>query len=319
MLLETIRSIRHQELDDYEVLVLDNASPPDAREAIAEYAASDRRVMVLQSTNRIDMFDNFQRGADGARGRYVTFFHDDDVYGAGFLSEHVQMLDANPSAAFSGSNCTVIDEEGRVTSDRTLIRDTAVWPGWRYIEAVFDLGNNIFPMQSSVFRREVMSPRMFASAPGVHYTDFFMFMRLAEEHDVGLLSGRLMKMRSHDEQASRQLGVEQSLDLRTRLFDGYCDELLERRPERSAEIAGLRRRIGRARRSAALWTWVFAKDDRQANESRLALAKSGASAWLRYALAAGDRLGVWRPIVRRAGVQRRLRAAAYAIAARSSR
>jgi glycosyltransferase involved in cell wall biosynthesis len=319
LLLETIASIRHQEFDDYEVLLLDNASPPDARAAIAEYAAADQRVEVLRTTQRIEMFDNFERGVKAARGRYVSFFHDDDVYGARFLSDHVHLLDANASVAFSGSNCTVVDAEGRLIGDRGLIRNTAVWGGWRYIEAVFDLGNNMFPMQSSVFRRDALPPRMFASAKGVHYTDFFMFMRLAEEHDVGLISGRLMKMRSHDEQASRQLGVDQSLDLRTNLFYGYCDELLERRPARIAEIAGLRRRVALARRSAALWMWLFAKDDSQAAESRVAFAKCGTNRWLGYTLAAADRLGVWRSIVRRAGVQRRLRAAAYAIVARSPR
>jgi len=170
-----------------------------------------------------------------------------------------------------------------------------------------------------MFRRDVLPPRMFASANSVHYTDFFMLMRLAEEHDVGLISGRIMKMRSHAEQASRQLAIDESLDLRTDLFYGYCDELLKRWPDRSEEISGLRRRVGRARRSAALWMWILAMDDRQANESRVALAKSGTNRWLRFAMALGDRVGVWRAIVRQVSVQRRLRAAAYAVVARGHR
>lgn len=157
------------------------------------------------------------------------------------------------------------------------------------IEAVFDLGNNIFPLQSCVLRRDVLPPRMFASPNGPHYTDFFMLLRLVEKYGIGLISRRIMKMRSHAEQASRQLAIDDSLDLRTHLFYDYCAELSERWPDRSEEIAGLRRRVGRARRSAALWIWVFAKDDRQAVESRVALAQSGTNRWLRLAMAAADR------------------------------
>src|SRR5690242_20731661 len=74
----TLDSIRAQSFPDYEVLILDNASVAGAQDIIRRFANNDDRISVLRVDHRIPMFDNFQRGVDQARGRYVTFFHDDD-------------------------------------------------------------------------------------------------------------------------------------------------------------------------------------------------------------------------------------------------
>src|SRR5687768_11218964 len=101
----TIQSIEAQTLDDYEVLLLDNASPKEAAGMLATYAARDPRVRLLRSEVRLHMFDNFARGVVAASGRFLAFFHDDDVYGPEFLARHAALLESDDRIAFSGSNC----------------------------------------------------------------------------------------------------------------------------------------------------------------------------------------------------------------------
>ncbi|HEX6547445.1 MAG TPA: glycosyltransferase family 2 protein [Candidatus Dormibacteraeota bacterium] len=314
----TLTSLRAQTYPDYEVLVLDNASPAEGAAVLEGYVKSEPRARMLRSEERLSMFENFQRGLDQARGRYVAFFHDDDVYEPDFIAEHVAVLDAHRKAAVSGSNCLLIDEHGRITSDRALIAGSEVWSGWRYIETVFALGNNIFPMQSVVLRREAVPERFFSAADGPHFTDYFLLMRLAEEHDVGLISDRLLRMRMHPDQASRQMAPVESLQLRTRLFNEYCAELERRWPNRAAEIGGLRKGVAHARRSAAVWMWLFAEDSQDAAESRSALDRRGQDRWLRWAMTIADRTGLAR-LVRNGSVQRWLRSAAYSAVARGAR
>lgn len=312
----SLESVRLQSYSNCEVLLLDNATLPDARAVLEEYSQADSRVRILRSPTRISMFENFQRGVNAAVGRYLTFFHDDDVYAEDFVIQQVKLMEAHPEAAFAGGNCTVIDASGRSIADRVLIRRTEVWSGWRYICTIFSLGNNIFPMQSIMFRRELLGPETFDPSSGVHFTDYLILMRLAENHDVGLVKERLLRLREHDDQASQKLSAVAGLQLRTQLFLNYADELSARWPGRAPEIEDLRRRIAPARRSAALWMWLNATNAQRAADARSALDGPGPNAWLRSVLSFADRSGL-SGAIRNSRVRRRLRSVAYRIAGRS--
>jgi glycosyltransferase involved in cell wall biosynthesis len=315
-LMTTLESLKAQTYSNYEVLILDNASPSDTQEEIARYVKSERRASVLRSPVQLPMFDNFQRGVDAATGQYVTFFHDDDVYAQNFLKQQVQLLEANLSAGFSGSNWNLIDGDGHPIGNRNLINKTEVWSGWHYIEALFALGSNVLPMPGVVFRQRVLDRHTFASHKGAHFSDFVILMKIAEDHDVGLIARQLITLRSHGDQASRQLGVVDSLGLRTAIFSKYCDDLLIRHPDRSKYVSRLRRLIRSARRSSAIWTWLQAEDTREAAGARLALGTEGMDLWIGYGLRGADQLGLG-GLLRTQRVQRRVKNLAYFLAART--
>lgn len=315
-LMTTLESLKAQTYSNYEVLILDNASPPETQEEIAKYSKSEPRASVLRSPAQLPMFDNFQRGVDASTGQYVTFFHDDDVYARDFVKEQVQLLEANPSAGFSGSNWNLIDGDGHHVGTRNLISKTEVWSGWRYIEALFGLGSNLLPMPGVVFRKGVLDRDTFASQKGAHFSDFVILMRIAEDHDVALIARQLITLRSHRDQASRQLDIVQSLGLRTAIFSRYCDDLLSRHPERGRYVSRLRHLIRSARRSSAVWTWLQAEGSHDAAESRVALGTEGMNLWIGYGLGAADRLGLG-SLLRTQTVQRRVKTLVYFVAART--
>jgi glycosyltransferase involved in cell wall biosynthesis len=312
----TLRSLARQSYSECEILLLDNAAPPEAHEVLDAFVRSDPRARALTSATRLSMFDNFQRGVDAAKGKYVAFFHDDDVYGDDFVARHVAFLEARPTAAFSGCNCTLIDGEGRTIAKRDLVRRTELWDGWRYIAALFALGDNVFPMQSIMFRRSLLEGDTFDPARGVHYSDYFILMRMAEQHDVGLIGERLFELRVHDDQASARLAGEQALQLRTRLFYEYCGELASRWPARAAQIDRLRLRVRSARRSAAVWMWITANNADRAAAAKAALDGPGLDRWLRRGLSLADRSGASRAI-RNPRARRRLREMVYFLVPRS--
>ena len=133
---QTIESVQAQTLSDFEVIVLDNASPTSSARRLMEWADADKRVRVLRSDTFLPMFANFNRGIAVANGEYVTFFHDDDVYGPGFLEAMVRGLETHPSAGMAGSNHEFIDERGRVIERRRWIRSTGLVDGRSYIQGL---------------------------------------------------------------------------------------------------------------------------------------------------------------------------------------
>jgi len=230
----------------------------------------------------------------------------------------VAFLEEHPSAAFSGSNCTVIDGAGVTIAKRDLIRRTELWEGWRYIGALFALGDNAFPMQTIMFRRDVLRANTFDPAQGVHYSDYFILMRMAEEHDVGLIAERLLELRVHGDQASLGLAGDEALQLRTRLFYEYCEELLSRWPARVTEIERFRQKVPSARRSAAVWMWATAPNANRAAAAKAALDGSGLDRWVRRGLSLADRSGAARAI-RNPRVRRRFQEMVYSLVPRTRR
>jgi len=59
-----------------EILVLDNASRDDTAAVVSSF--TDPRIRYLRSDRRLSMRDNFERGTNEAKGRYIGFIGDDD-------------------------------------------------------------------------------------------------------------------------------------------------------------------------------------------------------------------------------------------------
>ncbi|HEY8078542.1 MAG TPA: glycosyltransferase family 2 protein, partial [Labilithrix sp.] len=258
---QTCESIEAQTFGDFEVLVLDNASPPESRAVLEAWAKRDRRVRVLRVEPRIPMFPNFNRGIEAARGEYLTFCHDDDVIVPEFVARCVAFLDAHPRVGITGSNYAHIDEHGKLTEVRRPVRRTQVWPGRRYIRALLRRGRNPLTMQSIFYRRVALGPEGIDPKLSLHWGDFVVLMRIAETWDVGLLEEPLVHVRRHAAQASAAHAVSRGMEMRREMLERYVDELAERHPADAIFIRELRARIAVAHRTGMLWGWVVAGDD----------------------------------------------------------
>jgi glycosyltransferase involved in cell wall biosynthesis len=283
-LVQTLASATRQRYPNQEVLVLDNASGPEGRAVIDAYLTREPRARLLRSERRLPMFDNFARGIDAARGRYVTFFHDDDVYLPRFLERQVELLETDDEIAFAGSNWTVIDEHDRVVRHRALIKSTTVWPGHRYTLAVLRMGVNIVPMAGVVFRASLLSPEIFSRHLQPSFSDFAVLMRMAEGRRVGLIDECLVQVRSHRGQESRALPPHLAAPLLTSVLEEYLAEFAERWPDERRFHRRLQRGAARARRTLLLWGWLTSPRDEEARRCAAALDRGPLELALRQGL-----------------------------------
>lgn len=286
------RALEAQTFADFELLVLDNASSEAARDLFSEWAGADGRVRIVRSEDRISMFANFQRGYATARGRYFCFCHDDDVYAPDFLKAHHELLEANGSVGFSGSNNDFVDPEGRLLERRRWIRRTQVIRGTEFARQLLRRARNIVPMQGVVYRRSAVVPPGFDEALSCHYGDFVLLMRIAELHDVGLLADSLLSVRRHPQQTSAAMRPSAAVSLYASTMRAYFEEYRRRHPEAAGVVEDFRTEFRKGLRLAAIWCWLNADTALESSACLRGLEGPGWDASLGRLLRVLDRVGL---------------------------
>lgn len=78
LLRTAIESILRQSFEDFELVISNGGSTDATREIVGAYR--DRRIRYLESSRRLTAAQNYQQGLDAAKGDFITFLSDDDVY-----------------------------------------------------------------------------------------------------------------------------------------------------------------------------------------------------------------------------------------------
>lgn len=109
-----IDSVLRQRHDDFEVVVVDNAST-DGTVAVVRSIRDDRLRLVENPVN-VGPCHNWNRAIEEARGRYVKVFGADDILYPDCLAEQAAVLDADQGRAVALVCCPrdIIDSRGRV-------------------------------------------------------------------------------------------------------------------------------------------------------------------------------------------------------------
>lgn len=110
---EAIRSVLRQTFEDFELLLLDNASTDATSEICRETVEQDQRAHHLRSDVNRGLIWNHNRGVESARGQYFMWIEHDDLIAEDYLDRCVNALNDDPKIVLSFTNTLIIDENGK--------------------------------------------------------------------------------------------------------------------------------------------------------------------------------------------------------------
>ena len=201
---KTISSLLTQDYENYEVVIIDNAST-DSTPKIAK-SFNDKKLRYVRFEELVSFQDNWSRSFDVANGKYLSICHADDTYEPNFISTNTAFLDSHPhlSAVFSSvnlisSNGTKIGELNRPVSlpeelDARLLVHFCVDEGY------FPLICPTFTVSKSVAEKCGRFDNSFRFAADMDY-----YFRLLKFGNIGFLNEHLMNYRQHPAQGSVNL------------------------------------------------------------------------------------------------------------------
>lgn len=90
---QALTCLRNQIYSDFEVLVVDDASPDQSVAIAQRFADQDERIRIIHHTDNQGLSAARNSGISFAKGRYITFFDPDDTYEPQLLEKVAESLD----------------------------------------------------------------------------------------------------------------------------------------------------------------------------------------------------------------------------------
>ncbi|MCB2173738.1 glycosyltransferase [bacterium] len=109
---QRIRSVLAQTFQDYEVLLLDDASTDNSSEVLERFTGHPRvRDLLLNRENSGNPFRQWNKGVAAANGRYIWMAESDDYADPRLLATLVPILEDNPAVGVAYCQSRSVDED----------------------------------------------------------------------------------------------------------------------------------------------------------------------------------------------------------------
>lgn len=192
--------LSRQTFRDFEVIALDDGSSDGTRAFLEE--RSDELRVVFNEQN-LGTYATLNRGLDLAQGEFIAVLNDDDVWHPEKLERQVALMEERKDVGLVHTDGSFIDGQGAVLHGSPLGFE---FPRTATGDVLLDLcyANKIIA-SSVLVRRDCFEelggfePSYFGSG------DWQMWLRVAENWQIGFVEGRLTDYRVHGENASHKL------------------------------------------------------------------------------------------------------------------
>jgi len=250
---KSVAGIRAQTYPDIEVVLSDNWSTDGTREFCLELERDDARFRYTRPAAPVGLYANHNAAFTHCRGRFVSFFHDDDVYGPEIVARFVSFLLEHPTVGIVSCDWDRIDERDRPLAPR--ISDVPpVSGGVEYIDQTIRTARSAVNLPGAMLRREAIPVPPFDENGPLGFTDHVTWFRIAERWDIGHIPERLWAYRRHRGALSNK-SAREIADDHEAAFTAYADDYLARHPEDRARVERWRAAIRRYR----FWALAYAR------------------------------------------------------------
>lgn len=198
---QAIESILSQDYADFELVVVDDASPENLEEVVREF--NDSRIIYKRNKENIggcDLVAAWNHAMEYARGEFCVLASDDDEYAPGYLTEMMRLVEKYRDVDVFHCRLAYIDSDGNRTGISEIRNEYESGSEFLYNRAARRM-KQCAP--EFMFRTEALR-RIggFVSFPRAWFSDDATWISLAKEHGVAYSSQVLFSWRSSGENIS---------------------------------------------------------------------------------------------------------------------
>ncbi|WP_347272951.1 glycosyltransferase [Candidatus Kuenenia sp.] len=183
---DSVKSILTQTYQDFEFIIVNDASTDDSLEIIKKI--EDCRLRIITNPENLGLTKSLNKGIKTARGKYIARMDADDISLPHRFETQINFLEKNPDYALVGSSYYQIDTDNKihtlinVLTDNVLIKQGLTKQNW--------FGHGSVMMRKDVFLQVGGYDERFKLAQ-----DYDLWLRIAESHKVANIDEPLYKWR----------------------------------------------------------------------------------------------------------------------------
>lgn len=120
---ESIQSILKQTYNDFELVIVNDASTDNTLEIIKKYAESDSRIKIISNESNKKLPASLNIGFSSCSGEFYTWTSDDNIYLPEALEVMMKEFEADEELGFVFAGEKLINEKGKVVAKRKKRKD----------------------------------------------------------------------------------------------------------------------------------------------------------------------------------------------------
>lgn len=178
----TIESLVAQSFQDWDLLVVDDASSDETVDVVKGYCQRDDRIRLMVNEQNLGLTRNWNHCLEMAAGPLVELLQSDDLIDADYLELVSRFFDEHPQVGFVAASCRYIDADGKTTDPGSPRPPKLCRAGDEAVTALLSGG---WPHVSSIVMRRECYERLGTFNQKIwHGPDGEMFTRLASQYDI---------------------------------------------------------------------------------------------------------------------------------------
>jgi len=223
---QRLDGILGQSFQDFEVIILDDASTDDSFDIAHTYTDDPRVRLIRNNANTGSPFRQWQKGIELAQGEILWIAEGDDDCHPDFLRELLPFF-RDPDVALAYADSTLVDEQDRHLGTYQAYYESLDISHWKMDwllpgPAEVDMGlgvKNTIPNASAVLlRKQHVRPDMLDRIADMRFSgDWYLYVQLARHHRIAFRSKALNIHRKHTATLTHQFNNE----------DGHRQTLLD--------------------------------------------------------------------------------------------
>lgn len=201
---EMLNSVLAQTYKNFEVVVVDDASPDNSLEILNEYAEKFENFRVYTHENQVNkgISMTLNLAIEKAKGNYIVFVGSDDVLYPDALENQIREFEKNSDLAFVYGKCRCIDQNGELSGE--VLGENAGNSALSMDEVI---ASNGIPAVTVMARKDCLE------SVGLYdkhliFSDWHLWIKLLAHYEMAFIDRFICKYRIHDKNTSIGISSE---------------------------------------------------------------------------------------------------------------
>lgn len=196
---EAVESVLAQSFNDWELIIVDDASLDSSVQIISVAAESDKRVRTIVNDKNMGLEASLAKALKYSSGKWIAILESDDSWTPEYLEEKIKVILKNPEAGVIFNDVELVGEDSGieliVNTNRRFLADKN-FP--RNMFADFNLRNRIMTFSSVMIRRDLLEAVNW-NTPSDRLLDWWIYIQLAYSNKFYYIDKKLTKWRIHSD------------------------------------------------------------------------------------------------------------------------